>query len=129
MMQPDLKLGDSALTGAQEALEIRERRCKRSENRLMMLELVRQLATDTKALARLKIALRIRATAGKPVERVELRGTETPGKARTRQSQCLSDRAHADLRQTIERFCRPPQHAERQCRERACEPCGIGDDE
>jgi hypothetical protein len=114
MVQPDLQLGDAALTGAQETLEIGKRPCKRMENRILMLELARQLAMRTKALAGLEIPLRIGTTAGEPIEGFELCGTEAAGKACTRQPQRLADRAHADLRQTIERFSGPSQHRERQ---------------
>ena len=87
----------------------------------MLLELVREALSGPKALRSTEVAAQIRAAARQTIERGELLRPETAREARTRQTQGLSHRAHADACEPIEHLLGPAQRGQRQRGERAAE--------
>ena len=94
----------------------------------MILDFVIEIELPAVTLAAREPAARFGAPPEQPVEIGELRGTETPGEARARQSHELAERAHTHRREPRVFFLGPAQHFERQRFEPCRQLARIGDE-
>src|SRR5260221_9812660 len=93
--QSTFELGDAALPRLEKFPQVRQHRRQRSEDRRRVLHLVGELAPAPEALPRLEMVSQVRVAARQSIQLTELGHPESTRKSGPRQTQRLTDGAHA----------------------------------
>jgi hypothetical protein len=113
MPQSTFELGDAALPRLEKFSQVRQHRRQRSEDRRCVLHLVGELAPAPEALPRLEMMPQVRIPADQSIQLTQLGYPESTRKSGSRQTQRLTDGAHAHPGEPLNNIVGPAQWRQR----------------